>query len=300
MTETTARLEGGLRTKGFTRSYTGNAPRITIVTVVLNGEKYLEETIQSVLNQCYENLEYIVVDGGSKDGSIDILSKYDSQLDFWISEIDSGIYSAMNKGISLSTGDWLMFINADDYLWSPEVLEKVADQLAKLSSQTRVAYGQIMLLDSDGNFLFPIGKPWNQVKKAFKHSMSIPHPGVMHHHSLFKVHGLFDESYKCAGDYELLLRELDTKNAHFIENVIVTGMRKGGVSDRPEETLNSLKEVRRAQLKHGQFMPGRIWLFSCLRVYLRMTLWYIFGEKLTRHLLDIGRYLLCLKPIWVK
>jgi glycosyltransferase involved in cell wall biosynthesis len=108
--------EGGLRTKGYFKKSYEDKPLISIVTVVFNGEKYLEETIQSVLNQTYDNVEYIIIDGGSTDGTVDILKRYDDKIDYWVSEKDSGIYDAMNKGIDVATGQWINFINIGDLL----------------------------------------------------------------------------------------------------------------------------------------------------------------------------------------
>jgi cellulose synthase/poly-beta-1,6-N-acetylglucosamine synthase-like glycosyltransferase len=107
------REKGGLRTKGyFKRSYdeasglsdNSPLPLVTIITVVFNGEKYLEQTIQSVINQAYDNVEYIVIDGGSTDGTVDIIRKYENQIDYWVSEPDGGLYHAINKGITLCMG----------------------------------------------------------------------------------------------------------------------------------------------------------------------------------------------------
>lgn len=292
------RSEGGLRTQNYTKIVAGNKPMISVVTVVLNGEKYLEQTIQSVINQTYCNLEYLIIDGDSTDGSLGIIKKYEHLIDYWLSESDGGIYSAMNKGIALSTGEWLIFINSDDFLWNPFILEQMASHLTELSEQTLIAYGKIMLLDSEGRDLFTVGDPWDKVKKRFKQAMVIPHPGVMHRRALFNMHGLFDESYKIAGDYELLLRELKTADAYFVEDIIVTGMRHGGISNRPEESLNSLKESRRAQIKHGQQLPAPIWLLSLIRVYVRKLFWYFLGEKSYRYLLDLGRRVMGLKNVW--
>lgn len=101
-----------------------NNPRVSIITVVFNGEKYIEKTIQSVLNQTYNNIEYIIVDGGSTDGTIGIIEKYAANIR-WITEPDKGIYDAMNKGISIASGDWLNFLNGDDYFFNNEVLSTV-------------------------------------------------------------------------------------------------------------------------------------------------------------------------------
>ena len=115
--------EGGLRTKGyFKRSYdeasalsdNSPLPLVTIITVVFNGEKYLQQTIQSVINQTYDNVEYVVIDGGSTDGTVDIIRKYEDKIDYWVSEPDQGIYDAMNKGIQLAGGEIVGLINSDD------------------------------------------------------------------------------------------------------------------------------------------------------------------------------------------
>lgn len=117
--------EGGLRTQGLFKHSTNKLPLVSIVTVVLNGEKYIEQTIQSVINQVYENLEYIVIDGGSKDETLNILKKYNNQIDYWVSEPDKGIYDAMNKGLQCLTGDYVNFMNCGDLFYSPESVNKM-------------------------------------------------------------------------------------------------------------------------------------------------------------------------------
>jgi glycosyltransferase involved in cell wall biosynthesis len=117
--------EGGLRTQGyFKRSY-DYKPLITVVTVVYIGEEFLEETILSVINQSYDNVECIIVDGGSTDSTLDIIKKYEHAIDYWVSEKDAGIYDAMNKGIDLATGDWINFMNGGDSFYSIESLNSI-------------------------------------------------------------------------------------------------------------------------------------------------------------------------------
>jgi len=106
--------EGGLRTKGYFKKSLPDKPLITIITVVFNGENHLEETMLSVLNLTYDNVEYIIIDGGSTDRTLDIIKKHEDKIDYWVSEKDKGIYDAMNKGICVTTGDWINFMNAGD------------------------------------------------------------------------------------------------------------------------------------------------------------------------------------------
>ena len=108
--------EGGLRTKGYFKKSYEDKPLISIITVVYNGDKYLEETVQSVLSQTYDNVEYIIIDGASTDGTIDIIRKYEDQIDYWVSERDKGMYDAMNKGIDAASGELINFMNAGDRL----------------------------------------------------------------------------------------------------------------------------------------------------------------------------------------
>ena len=276
------------------------APVITVIVAVFNGSKTLQQCIDSVAQQSYPKKELIIIDGCSTDSTVDLLKANSAKVSYWVSETDNGIYNAWNKGLSQAHGDWICFLGADDYFWDQQVLERMSEQLALIPPDIRVAYGKIMLLTSDGANLYAVGEPWGKVKERFKHEMSIPHPGLMHRHSLFEVRGKFDESFRIVGDYELLLRELKTGEAAFIPGIVVTGMRQGGISSNPEHSLTLLHEVRRAQVTHGQNLPGRIWLMAVVRVYIRLLLWRVFGEKLTRKALDVGRYIMGLPAYWKK
>lgn len=275
-------------------------PVITIIIAVYNGAKTLQQCIDSVAQQTYQYKELIIIDGGSKDGTVDLLKINQEHISYSISEPDQGIYSAWNKGLVQAQGEWICFLGADDYLWDVQVLEKMAERLVLVPSNIRVAYGQIMLLTSSGDSLYTVGEAWGKVKERFKHEMSIPHPGLAHHCSLFELHGEFDESFRIVGDYELLLRELKSGDATFMPNLIVTGMRQGGISSNPKQALTILYEVRCAQLKHGEKLPSRLWLMAVMRVYIRLLLWSILGEKLTRKLLDVGRGMMGLPAYWTR
>ncbi len=124
-TNTTGITEGGLRTKGIKKAGTSNRPLISVITIVFNGEQKIEQTIQSVVNQNHDNFEYIIIDGGSTDKTLEIIKKYDSLIDYWISQKDRGIYDAMNKGIELANGQWLNFMNCADLFYSHQSLSSV-------------------------------------------------------------------------------------------------------------------------------------------------------------------------------
>ena len=145
-----------------------------------------------------------------------------------------------------------------------------------------------------------MGESWATVKARFLAGMCLPHPGMMHHRSLFEQHGTFDESFRIAGDYELLLRELKQADALFIPDLLIAGVRQGGISSKPDSALLVLSESRRAQRMHGQRRPALLWVWSMIKVYLRLLLWRVFGERMTRSALDVGRQLLDQPKHWTK
>lgn len=272
------------------------APLISVIVAVLNCKTTLQQCVDSVARQTYPNKELIIIDGGSKDGTVDVLRANQEKIAYWISEPDYGIYSAWNKGLAQARGDWICFIGADDYFWDDTVLERIAVQLEKLPASIRVAYGQITLVSNDMKALRQKGEPWNHVKGLFKQFMCIPHVSTMHRRSLFEQHGNFDESFSIAGDYEFLLRELKTGDAVFFQNIITAGQRLNGISTNPANYLKTLREVRRAQRIHGQLLPGRFLLKEMAKEYFRLLLWKIFGERLAKKLRDLYRRIKGLLP----
>ena len=273
---------------------------ITIIIAVFNGAKTLQQCIDSVAQQSYPNKQLIIIDGGSTDGTVELLQANDQSISYWVSEPDAGIYNAWNKGLKQANGEWICFLGADDYFWDDQVLASMSKFLVKLPVNIRVAYSQIMLLSENGQELYLSGEPWQKVKQRFKELMSIPHPGTMHRRDLFEQHGYFDESFRIAGDYELLLRDLKTADAEFIPDLVTVGMLQGGISSNPKNTLLQLHEVRRAQQKHGLKMPSIKWLMAVLRVYIRLFLWRVIGEKATLKALDSGRRIMGLPPHWTR
>lgn len=275
-------------------------PLISIIVAVYNGKATLQQCIDSVVHQTYSNKELIIIDGGSQDGTAELLKTNDDYLSYWISEPDQGIYNAWNKALAHAKGEWICFLGADDYFWDTRVLERMSEQLVKLSSGVCIAYGKVMLINYEGESLYTEGKPWKLIKERFKQVMCIRHQAVMHRRNLFEQHGVFDESFRIAGDYELLLRNLKKTDACFIPDIIVVGMRQGGVSSDPANSLATMQELRRAQRLHDLQRPGLIWLMAMVRIYIRLLLWKWLGEQNTRKVLDMGRSVLGKSPYWTK
>lgn len=276
-------------------------PLISVVVATVNAVATLDHCINSVSEQTYRHKELIVIDGGSTDGTVEILKRNSEKISYWSSEPDRGIYHAWNKALLRARGEWICFLGADDYFWGEHVLTRMVEQLEKLSPSVRVVYGQVMLLNGRGEQLYAVGEPWVRLKKRFQKSMCIPHPGMMHRRSLFEQHGGFDESFRIAGDYELLLRELKTADAVFVPGLVTVGMRQGeGESSHPASTLRLLHETRRAQRMHGQRFPSSSWLFSMMKAYLRLLLWRVFGELVARKTLDFGRRIMGQPAYWTR
>lgn len=279
-----------------------NQPRISVIIAVFNAQTTLQQCLDSVAQQSYKNIEVVVVDGGSSDDSVSILQRNDSLIEYWTSEPDHGVYHAWNKALRQANGDWICFLGADDYLWNPDVLLTMMSRLRTLSPDTQIAYGQVMLLTASGDSMYPIGQSWADLGKQLKKWMCIPHPGAMHRRSFFDVYGDFDETYSIAGDYELFLRGISDGNAKavFIPDLITVGMRHGGLSSNPNNTLRVIQEMRRAQKKYGQRWADLIWLLAVIRICARSCLWGFLGEKAGKKGVDLARRLKGLPKYWSK
>jgi hypothetical protein len=176
----------------------------------------------------------------------------------------------------------------------------MSERLKALSTSIRVVYGQNMLVNKKGESLYLVGEPWEKLKRTFKARMCISHTGMMHRRSLFEQHGMFDESFRIAGDYEMLLRELKDADALFVPRLIIAGVQQGGVSSKPESSLLLLHEARRAQCMHGIRYPPLLWLWAMIKVRLRLLLWSVLGEGVARHALDLARRMVGQPGHWTK
>lgn len=194
-------------------------PLVTIITSTLNAEKYLRESIKSVINQSYKNYEYIIIDGSSTDGTIDILKEHEREISYWISEPDTGIYEAWNKGIEQSHGEWIIFIGADDQL-TPNALEDYINFINNNANrQFSYISSKIKRINLNGTLEGVVGQAWKW--NEFKLRMTTAHPGSFHSRLLFQEYGKFNTNYKIVSDYEMLLRPKENLRAGYVDKITV-------------------------------------------------------------------------------
>ncbi|MBM3417923.1 MAG: glycosyltransferase [Bacteroidetes bacterium] len=219
--------------------------KISIITVCFNSDKTIEKTIQSVLNQTHTEVEYIIIDGGSTDGTLPIIRKYENQIDYWKSEPDKGLYDAMNKGIEVANGSLIGILNSDDTFYSEDVLERIS----KLHSEKDVdaSVGDIVQCGVTGELkrVFTARK-W--VPKQLTQGFMPPHPSIFFKKKLFEKHGLYLLDFKIAADYEIITRFFLKHNISWVySGIVTTSMLMGGVSSSGIESYKKItKEIQRA------------------------------------------------------
>lgn len=255
-------LEGGASLRGRAKQSEPGKPLITIVTATYNAAKYLPTAIQSVRVQNYNNIEFIVVDGASTDGTVDVLRANEDVIDYWVSAPDKGIYEAWNKGVSLSSGEWIAFLGADD-IYLEGAIQAYTTLINTCRDNSPQYISSRVNLTSGSKVLRTIGQQWNW--KSFRKYMNVAHVGSLHHRLLFEKYGLFDESYKICGDYEFLLRPGSNLRAAYL-NVITVNMSIGGISGA---NFQVFKETARAKIATG----GRSILLSHVEKYWAVAKW---------------------------
>lgn len=246
---------------------------VSIVTVVYNNASTIRDAIESVLQQDYPNLQYIIIDGGSTDGTIEIINEYRSRIHTFISEKDTGIYNAMNKGLRLCQGEWTAILNSDDVYASTDVLSKVNKTFE--ITECDAVYGDLVYVASDNlNKIIRYWKSGKYNRKSFLYGWMPAHPSFFIRTRYYHQYGFFREDLNISADYELMLRMLfkNKLKASWIPNVLVK-MRSGGKSDgnlssrirtnredKRSWTMNDLKPywftlILKPLRKIGQFMP---------------------------------------------
>ena len=216
--------------------------KISLISISYNSESTISKTFQSVKNQSFNNYEYLLIDGGSKDGTLNIAKEQD-HISKIVSEPDKGIYDALNKGIKNSTGEIIGFLNSDDTFYDEDSLKHIVDAF----DDTDCVFGDIIYTDKNEN----IKRVWkgSEFKKgAFKKGWMPAHPTFYCRRSVYEKLGLYDDSFKIAGDFELMLRFLEKHNirSKYIPKTLVN-MKVGGASNNGlKSKLDIVKEEFRA------------------------------------------------------
>jgi len=268
-------------------------PIISVIVAAYNGARTLQHCIDSVSDQTYPNKELIIIDGGSTDGTIDILMTNNDKIAYWKSEPDNGIYNAWNKALDHTTGDWICFLGSDDYLWKNSVFEEIMPHLIRAESQgIRMVYGQVARVTHRNKISCIDGYPWENTWRSIiiDGIGTFTHQGMFHHRSLFELYGRFDESFKIAGDYELLIRVFkEGRNAIFVDGLIVTGMQVGGITSH---CLDLVREYARARKKNRLKVITVPWLISYAWAICYPFLNYMIGDRNVRYLVNCGKRLI--------
>lgn len=224
--------------------------KISLITVTRNAQKTIGRCIESVVAQNYNNIEYIIIDGASTDGTLEIIKQYKPHIDFFISEPDDGIYDAMNKGIQFSTGNIVGIFNSDDFFAYKEILSDIA--AAFTDRDMDVLYGDLNYLNPQGNIV----RRWRSgtyKQGMFNRGWMPPHPTFYCKRLLFEMWGNYDLQYGTAADYELMLRFIHLNGAStYYLNKTMVNMVTGGESNK--NYFNRIKAWRndyRAMRKNG-------------------------------------------------
>ena len=267
-----------------------STPLISVIVAVYNGAKTLQRCIDSVYDQTYPNKELIIIDGGSTDGTVDLLIANNDKITYWQSEPDNGIYNAWNKALNHAKGDWIYFLGSDDYLWKRSVFEEISSHLFKAESENiRLVYGQVARVTKNDEICCIEGDSWEYTWRGIvaEGICTFTHQGMFHHRSLFETYGKFDESFRIAGDYELLIRAFKEGGAAlFINGLVVAGMQTGGVT---ANCTKLVKETARARRNNQLRVITIPWLISYAWAICYPSLKYLIGDKNSRYLVNFGK-----------
>lgn len=268
-----SRLIGGKRCNP---SHNFSRPYISIITATYNASEDFERTVLSIRNQLSFDIEWIIIDGGSQDDSLQQFRKYGEVIDLWVSEPDAGIYDAWNKGIKYANGEWVIFLGAGDYFASGNVLELAIGHLRTLPSSVTFAYGNIYLVHD--NFKQLIAGEVNLASWDLGVPALPPHPAVFHRIELFNDEEPFDKSYKIAGDTKFMLLHASNDCFRFI-NILVSCMEVGGISSRPASWLTIKKEKLRIRRELGIVPPPWYKRTQDLKLYIKPLIYAAMGES---------------------
>jgi glycosyltransferase involved in cell wall biosynthesis len=226
-------------------------PKLSIITINLNNAEGLQKTMESVFAQTFTDYEYIIIDGGSTDGSVDEIKKYQNKLVYWVSEKDKGIYNAMNKGIIKASGDYVMFMNSGDYLHGDNTLNEIFEK----SDGEDIIYGDAISLNDKDEVKRVITYP---ERLTFKHFLTktIHHTSCIIKTDLFKKYGLYNEENKIVSDWEFFIKAICLYHVSYkYLNFAFSCFKDDGISSLPENRELKLAEKQKV---FSRFFPAFI------------------------------------------
>lgn len=278
-------------------------PFISVVTATFNSAEFLQCCIDSVSRQACNNVEHIIIDGASTDGTVDIIKANQDKLSYWISEPDKGIYSAWNKAVPHIRGEWVLFLGADDRLANENVLADMVPHLKNSFPKHGLVYGILLIVErGKGEVLFSVGEPWSMVSGKY-HQARIelpPHPATFQHISLFNGLHSFDENYIIAGDSKFMAYEVIQRDPLFVP-IEITRFSVGGLSGCiGQRELLMWREEWRLSRELKIKVPGNILVGSFLKSLVKETSYRLFNERGVYCAMDIYRILTLRRPIHVK
>ena len=241
------------------------SPTLTVITVVYNNANDIERTLLSVINQTYPHIEYLVIDGASTDGTIDIIRRYAAQLSRFVSEPDKGIYDAMNKGLALATGDYVLFMNSGDEIYSTDTVAAVFAS----ARDADIYYGETEMFDADWQSLglrrhaIPDQFSW----KSFRYGMNVSHQAIYIRRKLTKA---YDSRYQLSADIDWVIRAAKAAEKTVNTRLIVAKYLVGGISKKRH--WQSLKERFLIFSRHYGMLPN---IFNHIVIALRLAIYYV-------------------------
>jgi glycosyltransferase involved in cell wall biosynthesis len=241
--------------------------KVSIITVVRNNQSTIKDAIDSVIRQTYKNIEYIVIDGASTDGTIDVIEKYQDKISVFLSEPDKGLYDALNKGIRLASGDVIAILHSDDLFSDRFVVSDMIEEMAVKNAE--IAFSDMVIVDNSMTkvlryYMASYFSPW-----MFKIGWMPPHPTCFIKKSLFDEFGAYSLDYKVAGDFDFLVRIFYARDISWTYlNRVTVKMRQGGVSN----TGISSKKIIAKEINQS-LRSNNIWslpIFQLSRYFIRL------------------------------
>ncbi|CAG8998563.1 MAG: hypothetical protein CENE_00514 [Candidatus Celerinatantimonas neptuna] len=290
-------IEGGRELSNMPKQGTLEYPLITIITSTFNAAQDLHWTIDSIRSQNYPNIQWIIADGASTDGTVNIIKENEDIIDFWFSEVDDGIYDAWNKALPYANGEWIQFLGAGD-----EIINDVYNKVFKDISIDNIdlLYGNINIISPKNRiYIEKFGCDWGILKnkwQGFRPALPV-HPEVFHNSKIFKNGYRFDTNYKIAADSKLLLEVIHQGNIKYLDRDIVD-MSFGGVSTTPEKARIINRELISICNELG-INIGRIrFLYYSFKEFIKFLIFKLFGDRLYRTILDLCRVILGKSKKW--